>query len=122
MCWITIRPSFMRGYRASEDIEVYKILSVRKGIFGKTEFISPCMDFHYKPGKVYHSELGITQEEYSLIIEEGLHCFQDMTSAGMYADGLGGPYVIVPAIIPEGTRYYVNENKEIVTEKLKIVL
>lgn len=125
MCWTAINPSFMRECRASEDIKVYKILLVRKSIFGKIEFISPCMDFHYKPGKVYHSELGITQTNYSLIIEEGLHCFQNMTSAGIYADNLFiglEPYAIVPAIIPKGTRYYINENREIVTEKLKIVL
>lgn len=122
MCWIATHPSFMREQRASMDMEVYKILLVRKGRFGKTEFISPCMDFHYKPGKVYHSKLGITQTDYSLTIDEGLHCFQDMPSAGVYADAFRGLCAIVPAIIPKGTRYYVNENRQIVTEKLKIVL
>lgn len=122
MCWMTTHPSFMREQRASIDMEVYKILSVKKGRFGKTEFISPCMDFRYKPGRVYHSKLGITQTNYSLIIDEGLHCFQNMTSAGMYADSFGGPCAIVPAIIPKGTRYYINEDRGIVTEKLKIVL
>lgn len=112
----------MREQRASIDMEVYKILSVEKSIFGKTKFISPCIGFCYKPGKVYHSKLGITQTNYSLAIDEGLHCFQNMTSAGIYADSFRRPYAIVPAIIPEGTRYYINEDGEIVTEKLKIVL
>lgn len=112
----------MREQRASIDMEVYKILSVRKGRFGKTEFISPCMGFRYKPGRVYHSKLGITQTNYSLIIDKGLHCFRNMTNAGIYADGFRETCAIVPAITPKGTKYYVNENKEIVTEKLKILL
>lgn len=114
----------MREKTASEDMEVYKILSVRKGRFGRTKFVSPCMDFRYKPGKVYHAKLGITLTNYSLIIDEGLHCYSNIADAAMCADSflIAGPIVIAPAIIPKGTRYYINETREIVTEKLKILL
>lgn len=124
MCWITTHPSFMREQRASIDMEVYKILSVRKDRFGRTKFVSPCMDFHYKLGKVYHAKLGITQTNYSLIIDEGLHCYSNMADDARYAGNFvaAGPYVVAPAIIPKGTRYYINEIGEIVTEKLKILL
>lgn len=122
MCWSTGIHAFMKEHTAFGDMVVYKILLIRKGRFGRTKFISPYMDFCYKPGKVYHAKLGITQTPYLLTIKEGIHCFQNMASAGRYVDSYGDLYTIVPAIIPNGTRYYVNEDRKIVTEKLKIVL
>lgn len=112
----------MKEHRATEDMKVYKLLLVEHGRFGKIKFISPQFGFHYKPGKIYHTELGVKQTNYSLIINEGLHCFQGMASAGMYVDNPVGTAIIVTAIIPEGARYYVNEDGEIVTDKLMIVL
>lgn len=122
MCWTTIKPSTMKEHRASGDIRVYKVLFVKKNRFGKTKFVSPHMNFCYKSGKTYHSALGITKTNYSLVINEGLHCFYNIARAGEYAEGLVESVAIVPAIIPEGTRFYINEEMEIVTEKLKIIL
>lgn len=122
MCWVTTNLSAMKEHRASGDMRVYKVLYIKKNRFGKTRLVSPLMGFRYKPGKTYHAELGITKTAYSLIIMEGLHCFDNIARAGEYADNLMKTVVIVPAIIPEGTRYYMNESMEIVTEKLKIML
>lgn len=122
MCWITTNPLHMREYRAPEDTTVYKVLRVEKGLFKRKKFVSPCIGFHYKPEKMYHVKLKITTTGHSMVIEEGLHCFKNMSSAGIYADSLIGPCAIVPAIIPKGTRYYINEDSQIVTEKLKIIL
>lgn len=122
MCWTTATHDLMKEQIAFEDMVVYKMLSIRKGKFGRTKFISPYMNFRYKPGKVYHAKLVITQTPHFLTIDEGLHCFQNLASAGRYADSYGDLCIIVPAIIPGGTKYYINERGEIITEKLKIVL
>lgn len=115
-------PLTMMEHIASGDMLVYKVLFVKKNRFGKTKLVSPYMNFRYKPGKIYHAELGIIEKDNTLIIHEGLHCFYSIVRAGEYAVRFIETVVVVPAIIPEGTRYYRNENMEIVTEKLKIVL
>lgn len=122
MCWTTTNFSAMKERKASKDMIVYKVLVIEKHRFGKTRLVSPYRGFRYKPGKTYHAELGITITNYSLIINEGLHCFDNIAKAGEYANNLIKSVAIVPAIIPEGTRYYMNESMEIVTEKLKIIL
>lgn len=60
-------------------------------------------------------------------ISEGFHCFTYRCTAERYLSKntftcIISNFVIVTAVIPEGTKYYVNERHEIVTEALKIVL
>lgn len=112
----------MREHKAPIDITVYKILRVEKGLFKRKKFVSPCIGFRYKPEKMYHVKLKITNTGYSMVIEEGLHCFKNMSSAGIYADSLIGPCAIVTAIIPKGAEFYINEDNQIVTEKLKVII
>lgn len=123
MCWSTQKHELMNRRIAVGDITVYKILKVRKNIFGKLRFHSLFhQKFTWKPGKTYHAELGKPESYFSCMeIYEGLHCFGDIKAAGFYADNSNEPVCIVPAIIPEGSYYYINENSEIVTENLRIL-
>ena len=87
-------------------------------------------DFKYKPNKVYYQEIrgvlrGSTEEgefQYQTI-NIGLHCFASNEAAVRYLGGFWNyNLILVKAVIPEGTKYFINEHGEIITEKLKILI
>lgn len=121
MCWTARGPKFRKELTAFNDMTVYKILRVERKRFGRTRFEPPIQEFTWKPGKTYHTKLGRTDAFLVTEINEGFHCFETMEAAGRYAACLSGGICIASATIPRGSRYYLNERHEIVTESLRIL-
>lgn len=124
----------MQAKVADKNIVVFKIVQLRGGKFGKINMFSPFYDdtFRYKLGKTYHQKITPRTEKYStgglyMEIFEGIYCLAYRNTAERYlSENIStctiSNFAIVTAIIPEGTKYYINERDEIVTEALKIVL
>lgn len=127
MCWITRLKEYQVKRIAANDIQVYKILEKRRTwISGLIKYVSPFYNFKYKLNKVYKSriELDFQTRNGALTIEKGLHSFTNLRHAEGYC-AANEPYcktwLIFKAIIPKGSTYYVNEDGEVVSNKLKII-
>lgn len=127
MCWVTRLKEYQVKRIAANDIQVYKILEKRRiWISGRIKYVSPFYNFKYKPNKVYKSRIDLDfQTRYDvLIIEKGLHSFTNFQHAKCCHNICKlncEPWFIFKAIIPKGSTYYVNENGEVVSNKLKII-
>ena len=132
MCWITYGKSFIEPRYAETDMDVYKIVRLRRKWFGRMVFEAPFCNFgfEYKPNKVYYQEIeGVLKritEEGNFLYQEigiGLHCFVSDKAAIRYLDSFWNyDLALVKAVIPGGTKYFINEHGEIVTERLKILI
>lgn len=132
MCWITYVRSFIEPQYAKTDMNVCKIVRLRRKRFGGVVFEAPFygFGFRYKPNKVYYQEIkGIlrgTTEDDEFLCQEigiGLHCFNSDEAAIKYLNGVWDyNLTLVKAAIPEGTKYFINEFGEIITERLKILI
>ena len=132
MCWTTYVRSLTEPQYAKTDMTVCKIVRLRRKIFGRKVFEAPfyLSDFKYEPNKVYYQEIeGVlmgTTEEGNFLCQEiniGLHCFDSSKAAIRYLGGFWGyNLILVKAVIPEGTKYFINEHGQIVTERLKILI
>ena len=140
MCWTTYKKENLQKKTAKKDISVIKILL-------KTEdgaLISPYRFTEYLLDKVYWSEIGQPIENLGhdmWVIYEGLHsyspsgislaadidsCTIRITPRNDAANLLDYWYqfagaVIFEGVIPSGSKYYENENGELVSDGLKIV-
>lgn len=127
MCWTTRLKEHQVKRIAANDIQVYKILEKRRTwISGRIKYVSPFYNFKYKLNKVYKSriELDVQTRNDVLTIEKGLHSFTNFQQAKCcYNIGKLNcePWFIFKAIIPKGSIYYVNEDREVVSNKLKII-
>ena len=131
MCWITYKSDFREPRFTETDMLVFKIVRLCRKRFGRMIFGSPFYDydFKYKPNKVYYQEIKsareVTEEDVFLFkkIDVGLHCFVSDKAAIRYLDGFWNyDLALVKAVIPGGTKYFINEHGEIVTERLKILI
>lgn len=126
MCWISYNEKFQVMKIAKTDIQVYKILKkYQSWIFKRTQYVSLYHRFKYKLDKVYKSKLGVKfLEEYNgLQIEEGLYSFINFEEAYFYRANVSSgslPWIICKAVIPKGSVYYINEDGEVVSDKLKV--
>lgn len=131
MCWITYVSSFVEPQYAETDIDVYKIVRLRRKRFGRIVFEAPFhdSDFKYKPNKVYYQEMEVVKkvtEEGDFLYQEihtGLHCLNSSKAVTRYLGNFWNyNLTLVRAVIPKGTKYFINESGEIVTERLKILI
>ena len=132
MCWITYAKSFIEPRYAKTDMNVCKIVKLRRKWFGKRVLEAPFCGsgFKYEPNKVYYQEikgvLRVTTEEGNFLhqgIDIGLHCFGSNEAAIRYLGNFWNyNLTLVRAVIPKGTKYFINEHGEIVTERLKILI
>lgn len=105
----------------SKDMKVYKILRV--GIkHRKKTYYSPYRHFPYEKGMHYYQTedwctKSIVSDIYGgvyLDIHEGLHAYVNPLFAGELASN----EVIIEMIIPQGAKYYLGANGDIVTDQL----
>lgn len=130
MCWIT--NSKPEAHFADSDIKVYKIVTKtpRKNMVN-----SLYCGYTYKIGKLFEMEeriipglvlSGANGKSYA--IKKGFHSYATFEKVKMkfeeeitYAINPGvGMLVIVECIIPEGSRYYINNEGEVVSDKIII--
>lgn len=122
MCWRSYKPEWQKPHTAEYDIPVFKVLSIQKA-YNKIAFYSPIQEFRYKPNKIYTQNLRIVKTPIDIMeITEGLHSLAVYTAAAKYATQIGPQAVVLRAEIPKGSLFYRNENGEIVSEKLKVLL
>ena len=130
MCWYG---RLLDEKVAKKDITTYKILG-RKG----DVYFAPYRDFQYKVGKIYSTE--IKPNVYNLVIEiyEGVHSLHEdcrvqyscptaffiYNTFGLWIYSIctasNRNVVIAKCTIPQGTRYFENEDGEIVSESIRI--
>lgn len=131
MCWVTYARRLSEPQYAKTDMSVYKIVRLRRKRFGRVVFEAPfhLSGFTYKPNKVYYQEMEVVKkvtEEGNFLYQEistGLHCLNSSKAATKYlGDFWSYNLIMVKAVIPEGTKYFINESGEIVTERLKILI
>lgn len=135
MCWIT-------GYKpikqtAEEDIPVFKIMDYKKD-----ELRSFYMGFKYEIGKLYVGDIedpkktrygGYIQvafHSYSnkckIILENAILTITTPDHFNIQSEVLSNRnnrdnVLKVNCIIPKGSSYYINENEEYVSDKIKII-
>ena len=137
MCWTTfIRPHIQT---ATENIPVYKIVTKEGGFWFWSTFQSYYQNFIYKLHKIYSEKIGkICSEEANFYsINKGIHSYHNAftkISVGKHGEiwigGLNGDIigyyfqsayrnvVKVQGYIPKGSKYYLNEYGEYVSEQI----
>lgn len=137
MCWIGRTTKEVKSIFAKEDVFVYKIL--KRNIFNGS-LTSPYKEMPYEVGKTYEQGINSFHNGTGFAIEEGLHFYDGdciVRNYGGYVDiysrnternidwfpnhSCEYRITICKCRIPEGTKYYINERGEIVTEKIEIV-
>lgn len=130
MCWVT--NSKPEAHVADSDIKVYKIVTKTpcKNIVNSLYCV-----YTYKIGKLYEMEeriipglvlSGTNGKSYA--IKEGFHSYATFEKAKMEFEEViayalnpnVNMLVITECIIPEGSRYYINDGGEVVSDKIII--
>jgi hypothetical protein len=131
MCWISEKPAILKI--ASEDIKVFKIVEKFEN-----NIISVYRGYEYKIGKLYETEIGLTETSSITFIHYGFHSYSDKCKLDpngtyfkqpafriMFKDICldefscrGLSYYKVDCIIPKGSQYYENDRGEIVSDKI----
>lgn len=130
MCWIA--NSKPEAHFADSDIKVYKIVTKTSR---KNMVNSLCRGYTYKFGILFEMEeriipglvlSGANGKSYA--IKEGFHSYTTFAKATMKFEEVityalnpsVDPLVIVECIIPEGSIYYINNEGEVVSDKIII--
>lgn len=103
---------------AKEDIPIYKVLQVQFHN-RKIQLVSPYYEMKYKIGKTYKTEMKSNPYD-SHEINEGFHSFIGYIAAINEIERIAYPTIIVNGIIPKGSSYYLGENQDIVSNKIKL--
>lgn len=130
MCWVT--NSKLEAHFADCDTKVYKIVAKTSR---KNMVNSLCRGYTYKIGKLFEMEeriipglvmSGANGKSYA--IKEGFHSYATFAKAMMKFEEVitydlnpsVHTLVIVECIIPEGSIYYINNEGEVVSDKIII--
>lgn len=98
----TLRPKV-----ADYDILVFKSL--------RPNGRSPYQNYPYICGKKVKSRLNIKVKWGEIIVEEGLHAYRLKKDANYYSFSNDQ---VFPAIIPKGSKYFIGQDKDIVSNQL----
>lgn len=135
MCWTTsIRPQIKI---ATENIPVYKIVDKKGGFWFWSTFSSYYYGFIYKLHKRYSEKIGGIRDLRTGVyaIDKGIHSYHNTLtsiSTSKYGDRWirsfngeildnycrFGNVVRVQGYIPKGSKYYLNENGECISEQI----
>ena len=128
MCWCS--STLVTRNSGDEKVLIYKVLGLNYGIL-KAYFYN---DFMYILDHIYEAKINPeypTSNRY--VINQGLHCYSAKckfkynyssvsvmctTEARRYPDSFYTKAVVAKGYIPPNTKYYINEEGEIVTESL----
>ena len=100
MCLELIGDYQKKQFIASEDIEVYKVVTYTDK---PQEFITPYQHMVVKLGCTYESEFSFNCDG---DVEKGLHSFCNQARAQLNSQGCLGR-LVVKCLIPKGSRYYI---------------
>lgn len=113
MCWIS--KNMVRSAKASKDIEVYKVLRHENGYY-----ITPYMHTDVDAGSLAKAIIKYYTNYGYQTIEEGIHSFKNLKDAIDECEAWGySEHIVVKCTIPEGTKYYLNEDNMMVSEALQ---
>lgn len=130
MCWVT--NSKPEAHFADSNIKVYKIVTKTSR---KNMVNSLYRGYTYKIGKLFEMEKRIipglvlsSANGKSYAIKEGFHSYATFAKATRKFEEIitydlnssVNMFVIVECIIPEGSRYYINNEGEVVSDKIII--
>ena len=137
MCWTTsIRPQLKI---ATENIPVYKIVDKIGGFWFWSTFKSYYQNFIYKLHKIYSEKIGeiCSDDEEFYSIDKGIHSYHNTFTKisvgkhgeiwidesngdviGYYFQSSCRNVVKVQGYIPKGSKYYLNEYGEYVSEQI----
>ncbi len=107
---------------ANKDIIVYKLLLKKKARNGTFKYISPFKEFQYKKGEHYYQTddwctatvVSVGSMGFYLEINEGLHSYLNPFFASTWYNNS----VLVKMVIPKGSRYFMGQNGDIVSDNL----
>lgn len=89
---------------AEKAIRVYKVLKQ----YGVNNYLTPFQSYCVSPGHKATSELIVEPEDdYTPVIDIGLHSFRTLKSARMCKSNQYGVPVIIRCTIPKGATYYL---------------
>lgn len=125
--WLTANVDNMRCHIATEDMDVFKLVVVRRtSILHKMVITSPqYQQMKFKLNKIYKRRLRLNYIGGCLYITNGLHCDYTLEVCQYFKilmeeiDGDKNDYRIFKAIIPEGSIFY-KDNNNIITNQLKL--
>lgn len=125
--WITANVDNMRCHIATEDINVYKLVVVRRtSILHRMVITSPqYQQMKFKTNKIYKRKLRLNYISGCLYITNGLYCDYSLEVCQYFKilmeeiDGDRNEYRIFKAIIPKDSFFYKDNNK-IITNHLKL--
>ena len=111
MCWSSRK---LNEQVATKDITAYKVV-----IFNTIGCTSLFYKFNYEYNKLYTTSFTIQTFDFGFHISEGFHSYKTISQARK----LGRFYWehIVKCIIPKGSHYYINNDDEIVSDKIIII-
>lgn len=125
MCWSTEATEHHRPKIANTDLYVLKILDFYTNNLGKMILKSPFYSgMKWRFNKIYKTELGKPYNpnfSTTMEITKGFHCFRIDVPLSYIGHYMGINTCIMMGVIPEGSTYYENEHREIVTNQLKIL-
>lgn len=130
MCWKSYKTPIR--YTANKDIKCYKVFDkaditwdISKQFFKKIrEVKSLFQKYLYIPYNI-NPEINIIRSgytydwtlKYAYYIMEGYHSYATLNVAKLYSNQF---FHIIECIIPKGTKYFINENKEIISSNIII--
>ena len=122
MCWITKCNKHMEEKIAKRNINTWKIVSIKSDTDGNITFKPRYYDYKttYCLNQQYNTSIHIKDvEDWYMIIDYGIHSYSkhainDRRIVTQYEKGLA----IMECIIPRGTKYYINEYGEYVSESI----
>jgi len=130
MCWTSVKIPKLKV--AKYNIPVFKVMSLTS----KADTLSSIyMGFNYEIGKEYTSTIGEVFGSPVYCIDEGFHSYSlgcTVSAIGKLTmvfasktvhqlDVYGSETILVKCIIPKGSSYYLNENGEYVSNKIKLL-
>lgn len=142
MCWVTYKENYLKRKTAEKDIKVKKLLERNP----QGNLSSPFFEFDWVIGKIHVSSIdkpricsnmnmttcwqintGLHSSKHIIMTKHWVYCYS--TCWGfipvyvklLNAKPIGVNYKIYEAIIPKGSKYYVNEHGEYVSDKLIIL-
>lgn len=133
MCWKTSDRINLIMKTADKPLKTYKVVDMLNGTY-RAYFRS----FEYEPNKVYNEELQdfpvIDQEDGFLSLSRGFHsyfgnlavCVDDNRLINIrnrederkWLARYDSYVIIAECTLPEGTRYYVNEDNEVISDRI----
>ena len=116
MCWTNKK---LDRQLAGKDIIVYKVV-----FFENNSCVSPYQEFNYDFHKIYTEVIHVDYRYGLYCINKGFHSYKSLKSAQFILTRFISRNIcngrIVKCTIPKGAIYYINDDKEVVSNQIII--